>query len=59
MGDSNTCYVCGGGYHEPTPYHVFWSVEQAAAYFEKESQGGSFPSMSAVETHDPREAVYA
>lgn len=52
------CYVCGNGPHERVELHDYWSKSDAARYFAAEPSGGSYPSMSAVETLDPREAVY-
>lgn len=55
--DQTTCYVCGGQKHEPTELHAFWSITDAAREFAA-MPGGTYPSMTAVETLDPREAVY-
>lgn len=59
------CFICGDEEHEPRELHVFWSrrdaLGEAAEYDRRAAQAGavSTPSMSAVETLDPREAVYA
>ena len=57
----DTCYICGGPEHKPTPEHDFWPKAEAARFFAREDArlGGSLPSMTAVETLDPREAVYS
>lgn len=58
---TTNCFICGREAHEPTPLHVYWSVADAfreAADYDARSSV-SPPSMTAVETHDPREAVYA
>lgn len=55
------CFICGNGPHEPTTTHVYWSTLDAfqeASALDARS-GGSYPSMTAAETLDPREAVYA
>ena len=57
------CFVCGSGPHEPTDLHRYWSNAEAAAEAADQDRriaaGGPFwPSMTDVETLDPREAVY-
>lgn len=52
------CYVCGGAPHGRLELHDYWSTSDAARHFAGEPSGGTLPSMSAVETLDPREAVY-
>lgn len=54
----SACYVCGGAEHPPAELHTFWANADAARFFAAEPQG-TIPSMTAVETLDPREAVYA
>ena len=59
------CFICGGAEHAPTELHSFWSTRdalgEAAEYDRRAAAAGGpiYPSMSAVETLDPREAVYA
>lgn len=50
------CYVCGDAIHAATIGHGFWSNTDARKWFDAQPDGGS-PSMTAVETLDPREAV--
>jgi hypothetical protein len=52
-----SCYVCGGGSHSPVESHNYWSTSEAEAEFAAMPSGADIPSMSAVETLDPREAV--
>lgn len=52
-----TCYVCGSPEHAPTELHRFWPIADARREFAAEPSG-PFPSMSAAETLDPREAIY-
>lgn len=52
------CYVCGSGLHAPTDSHDYWSTADAARHFAAEPNG-TLPSMTAVETLDPREAVFS
>lgn len=55
------CFICGGAPHAPYASHEFWSVDAAFAEahaYDARAQAAQ-PSMSAVETLDPREAVYA
>ena len=57
------CFVCGGGPHEPTDLHSFWSEADAWAEAVEHDRkviaagGPAYPSMSATETLDPREAA--
>ena len=57
------CFICGGEEHEPRELHTFWSTRDAFAeaeeYDRRAAAAGtpSIPSMTAVETLDPREAV--
>lgn len=51
------CFICNRAEHEPTT-HEFWATDDALAFAAAEPQGAT-PSMSAVETLDPREAVLA
>ena len=59
------CFICGGAEHEPRELHSFWSTRDAlgeAAAYDREAakRGGAIlPSMTAAETLDPREAIYA
>ena len=55
------CFICGEGAHVPYASHGYWSRQEAfaEAYAYDARAVGAQPSMSAVETHDPREAVYA
>lgn len=55
---SSACYICGGDKHEPTAEHAYWSNADADRHFAGEPVG-SLPSMTAAETLDPREAIYA
>ena len=55
--EAATCYVCGGPEHAPYELHRFWSIADARREFYGQPSGPA-PSMSAVETLDPREAVY-
>lgn len=55
--ERHVCYICGGPEHAPTGLHRFWSIADARREFAAEPSG-QMPSMSAVETLDPREAVY-
>jgi hypothetical protein len=58
------CFICGGGPHEPTELHRYWSnaeAEAEAAEIDRKAAAGGgplWPSMTDVETLDPREAVY-
>lgn len=52
----SACYICGGGEHPPTELHSFWSNADAARHFAAIPEG-VLPSMTAVETLDPREAL--
>jgi hypothetical protein len=52
------CYICGGSKHAPTELHAYWPNADAARHFAALTDG-PLPSMSAVETLDPREAVSA
>ena len=56
------CYVCGHGPHEPRSSaggHDFWSNADAKVFFDQQDARlrAPLPSMTAVETLDPREAV--
>ena len=59
---ASACFVCGHGAHEQTG-HTYWptadAMAEARAYDRAAAQVGASttPSMSAVETLDPREAV--
>ena len=59
------CFICGGEEHAPRELHAFWSTRdamgEAAEYDRRAAAAGTVttPSMSAVETLDPREAVFA
>lgn len=53
------CSVCGRPEHlEQIEGHVYWSNADAAREF-AQLPGGTVPSMTAVETLDPREAARA
>lgn len=52
------CYVCGNGPHPQTPLHAYWPEDEAQAEFAAQPQGVE-PSMTAAETLNPLEAVYA
>lgn len=54
------CFVCGKSEHRFNGGHKFWSNAEADAYFRREAarHPAATKSMSAVETLDPREAVY-
>lgn len=59
---ATTCYVCDApGQHAPTPLHNYWSYADADAYFTGQDSRlkASIPSMTAVETLNPCEAVVA
>lgn len=62
--DPRACYVCGGGPHADTDLHRYWSNAAADAEFAEHDRmvaaagGPTYPSMTAVETVDPREAIY-
>jgi hypothetical protein len=58
MNDSTTCYICGEGVHARIDVHDFWSIADARREFSSQPEG-PMPSMSAAETLDPREAVFA
>lgn len=59
------CFICGGPEHAPFELHSFWSTRDALGEAEEwdreaaKAGAASVPSMSAAETLDPREAVYA
>jgi len=61
---TTACFVCGGEPHEPTELHRYWSnaeAEAEAAEIDRRvaaAGGALWPSMTDVETLDPREAVY-
>jgi hypothetical protein len=57
-GKTEPCYICGYAEHAPTPEHNYWSTSDALREFASEPTG-QYPSMSAVETLDPREAIYS
>jgi hypothetical protein len=52
------CYICDQPKHPRVDVHDFWSKADAARSFAAEPVG-DLPSMTAVETLDPREAIYA
>lgn len=58
------CFICSGAEHAPTD-HDFWSTREALAEATEHDRrviaagGPIYPSMSAVETLDPREAIYS
>lgn len=54
--DAAACYICGRAEHPPTDEHAFWSNAEADREFSL-MPAGPMPSMTAVETLDPREAV--
>lgn len=58
---TSPCFICGGGEHAPTELHSFWSTEDAMREAVEHDRRSStpLPSMTAVETLDPREAVLA
>ena len=59
------CFICGGAEHAPTELHEFWSTRDAlgeAAEHDRRviaAGGPIYPSMTAAETLNPREAIYA
>ncbi len=55
----DVCFICNRPAEHPHVGHDYWSNSDAEAYFAREDARTSarIPSMSAVETLDPREAV--
>lgn len=62
---SRSCFICGAAEdaHTPAGEHAYWATRDALAEADEYDRkvvaagGARYPSMSAVETLDPREAV--
>ncbi len=56
---TTTCFVCGYGPHGPLELHSFWSVADARREADEYDARAAvaYPSMTAAETLDPREAI--
>lgn len=57
--NATDCYICNQPAEAPHVGHGYWSNADAKTYFEQETRRtvARIPSMTAVETLDPREAV--
>ncbi|WP_091232514.1 hypothetical protein [Microbacterium sp. 3J1] len=65
----SSCFICGRAPHEPLSdedgTHAYWSNADADAEAAEHDRqvvaagGPTYPSMTDVETLDPREAVYS